>query len=516
LKTKRNILTTGLSLILIYCGCNNETKIDPVQEGQALTRKYCTSCHVYPEPGLLSKGIWDKNVLPAMGAFADLYKTKDGTYKMLTPEMSALFKNPSIAKVRASIPLQDWNKIVDFYLANAPDTLLSPTASITINNTQFSDPVMVKRSKSFTGFVHYDAPSKLLFQSAFADSSLNIFKYDGGVLKLVSSLTHCRGVVDVTPVAGEKAEQVSSFLVTHIGSFQPTDKRNGFVEQAGFKQGKAVYRQLLCDSLYRPVQCLQADMDNDGKEDIVVCEFGFMSGQLSLFKNMGNGQYKKQQLSSIAGAEKMYIEDINGDGLMDIWVLFAHDIEGIFQFVNKGNGQFEAKQILSFPPSYGSTYFQLADMDNDGQKEIIYTCGDNADYSKILKPYHGVYLFKNIKGNYKQEAFFHLNGSYKAMPADFNNDRKMDLAVISFFADYEHDPNEGFVWLENQGNNHFKAFTDSSIANKGRWICMDVQDLNGDKKPDVILGNMAAKPGNNRELMLQWMNGPEFVLLRSN
>lgn len=139
------------------------------------------------------------------------------------------------------------------------------------------------------------------------------------------------------------------------------------------------------------------DMDNDGKADIVVCEFGWITGQLSLFKNMGNGKYQKSTLSSLPGAEKMYVDDINGDGLPDLWVLFSQAREGIVQFINKGNGKFEQKQVLSFPPSYGSTYFQLADMENDGEKEIIYTCGDNADYSEILKPYHGVYFQKNWK-----------------------------------------------------------------------------------------------------------------------
>jgi hypothetical protein len=101
------------------------------------------------------------------------------------------------------------------------------------------------------------------------------------------------------------------------------------------------------------------------------------------------------------------------------------------------------------------------------------------------------------------------------MPVDINHDGKMDLAAISFFADYEHHPNEGFLLLRNEGSNHFKAFTDSSFASLGRWICMDAKDINGDGKTDIILGNMAAKPGNNTALMMKWMNGPEFIALLS-
>ncbi|SDE44242.1 Repeat domain-containing protein [Mucilaginibacter pineti] len=501
-----------LGIVMIYWNCTN-TKGHYSSEGEVLSKKYCTSCHAYPSPSLLNKQTWANHVLPAMGAFADLFKDKDGTYRKLTPEMAAQYRNPLFAHVRASIPTADWEKVVDFYLENAPDSLISPAVPITADSKQFDTSLPIKKSKAYTGLVYYDEKSKLLFQSNFKDSTLRI--YDSS-LQVKDSLIHCKGVVDVEPLNAVNTKGRTSFLVTHIGSFQPTVQKNGFVEQVDIQGGKIIHRKTLCDSVYRPVQSAMVDMDSDEKKDIVVCEFGYMSGQLSLFKNTGNGHYQKQTISTTAGAEKMYIEDINGDGLPDIWVLFAHDIEGVFQFINKGGGKFEQKQVLSFPPCYGSTYFELKDIDHDGQKEIIYTCGDNADYSQILKPYHGVYIFKkNAQGQFKQVYFFHVNGCYKAVSADFNQDGKPDLAVISFFADYEHQPQEGFLWLINQGGYKYKAFTDPAVTNKGRWICMDVKDMNGDHKPDIILGNMAAKPGKNRTLMLQWMNGPEILVLKS-
>jgi hypothetical protein len=59
---------------------------------------------------------------------------------------------------------------------------------------------------------------------------------------------------------------------------------------------------------------------------------------------------------------------------------------------NKGHGNFGQEEVLKFPPIYGSSSFALADFNKDGYPDIVYTCGDNADYSQVLKPYHGVYI----------------------------------------------------------------------------------------------------------------------------
>ena len=66
------------------------------------------------------------------------------------------------------------------------------------------------------------------------------------------------------------------------------------------------------------------------------------------------------------GAIKVYVDDYNHDGLPDIWALFAQGEEGIFLFTNKGNGNFEQRQVLRFPPVYGSSSFEIIDLNNDG------------------------------------------------------------------------------------------------------------------------------------------------------
>jgi hypothetical protein len=139
-----------------------------------------------------------------------------------------------------------------------------------------------------------------------------------------------------------------------------------------------------------------------------------------------------------------------------LMVLFAHDDESIRLFTNMGNGSFAVTRILTFPPVYGSSGFQLVDFDKDGLLDILYTCRDNADLSSILKPFHGVYIYRN-KGdwNFEQAYFYPVNGCTKAIAADFDNDGDMDLASIAFFADFKNKPEEKFLYFEQDGPFHF-------------------------------------------------------------
>jgi hypothetical protein len=223
-------------------------------------------------------------------------------------------------------------------------------------------------------------------------------------------------------------------------------------------------------------------------------------------------------IKAVPGAMKIYLEDVDHDGKMDCWVLFGQAKEGISLFLNKGNGHFEEKEILTFPPVYGSSYFELVDINHDGKEDIIYTCGDNADYSPILKPYHGVYIYLNTGDfHFKQAYFFPMYGCYKAMAADFDKDGDLDLACIAYFADYDHHPKESFIYLENVGSKdslHFVPHTIDQVP-AGRWICMDVKDLDGDGWPDIVLGNMAAPYHNRRDWQAAWMQAPPLVVLKN-
>jgi FG-GAP-like repeat len=243
--------------------------------------------------------------------------------------------------------------------------------------------------------------------------------------------------------------------------------------------------------------------------DQLICGYGNKNGSLSwhkraAYRNLGNNKYKTLIIREFPGAIKAYIDDVNKDGLPDIWVLFAQAQEGIFLFTNKGKGtggvlQFEEKEILRFSPVHGSSYFEMTDLNNDGFKDILYTSGDNADYSThLLKNFHGVYGYLNDgHNNFKQQFFVPIHGCFKAIARDFDKDGDIDIATISYFPDTKNQPQEAFIYLENTGNLTFKSATIKE-ANAGNWLVMDAADIDADGDDDIVLGNFDRVKRQNR------------------
>jgi hypothetical protein len=334
-----------------------------------------------------------------------------------------------------------------------------------------------------------------------------LFVYDDQ-LKLKDSIQTGNMIVDLQKVDNK-------MLLCDIGVINPNDGMHGkiWLWEGKRKNKKGDSLRLVADSLRRPVQMVTADLNQDGKQDLIVCEFGNLLGELSWLENQGDFKFIKHVIREVPGAIHAIVQDFNHDGLPDVWVLFAQGNEEIVLFINKGQGRFEAHDVLRFPAIFGSTSFELADFNGDGYPDILYTAGDNADYSQILKPYHGVYIFLNDgKQHFKLKYFYPIHGCFKAVARDFDGDGDLDIAAISYFADYKSQPEEGFVFLENKGELRFEA---SSIpeGKSGRWLTMDAGDLDGDGKVEIVLGNFSVGPVPIHSVQ-DWKKGPGFLLLK--
>jgi len=488
--------------VIVCFGCDPKTKNGGSNKkitGKKLAQTYCSSCHAFPEPSLLDKATWENQVLPRMAHMMGIYESPEVRIRLLQDE-----SNKSIFPPQALIEDTDWKQVEQYYISSAPEQLTVSKPNIEVGLASF-DPI----SPTYT----ISPPSTTLVKflqdgSLFVGDALSkkLLQFDND-LAMIKAGNIGEGVVHL------KEDQDAYWILT-MGSFSPTDQASGMLLHLPKSENKRA--QIIADRLNRPVHAAYGDLNQDGLRDVVISEFGKWKGQLRILYNRGNNRFDSKVLERQTGATKTFLKDFNQDGRLDIMTLFAQGKEEIAIFYNQGDDQFDRKNILTFSPAHGSTNMDLIDFDSDGDWDILYTAGDNADFKPILKPYHGIYLYENLGNNeFHQKLFYPLHGAYGAKMIDFDLDGDLDIAAISFFPDYTTDAIESFVYLENQGDYSFTASTFANNSN-GRWIVMDARDKDGDGDVDLVLGSLTFEVIPDKGYTQKWIdNGLPFIILEN-
>jgi hypothetical protein len=458
-------------------------------------RLYCGSCHIYPSPDLFPADHWEKEVLPRMALFMGRYP--NDSMRHVLQEQSDFF--PDTALVSEEV----WAGIVQFYLKKAPKSISAP-ALPPVSNQLPCFSVQMPSGKVVppgTCMTQFGENGNVYIGDAYAKK---LFIFDS-TLQLLQQGQMGEGLVDMQKTGG-------GMWLTVMGSFVPTDVANGFVLNVDLSTGMG-YRAI--DALRRPVSTAFGDITGDSLPEIAVSEFGQYKGALAWYEEK-NDAWKKHTLVERPGAVRCVIKDVDADGDNDITALFAQGDEGIWQFINDGKAHFTARKLLGFNPANGSSYFDFCDFNADGKLDILYCCGDDADFKRTPKPWHGIYVFLNDgQGQYRQNLFLPLPGAYKAFARDYDGDGDLDVAAIAFFPDFERNPEQGFVFFQRDGASTFSrhSFPEST---RGRWMCMAEGDPDRDGDIDLVLGSMTFDTPQNPALVEQWkVGGLPFVVLRN-
>ncbi len=463
-----------LSSILLSCSRSGKEK------GAELYKMHCANCHLGPDIQDLPKDIWASNILPDMGARMGIRPDGYDPLKGLSyEEMDAVIKT-GIYPLKKTITVEDWNTLKEYIISEAPDSLAPKTSKTTSKQLHQFFPVTISfddnQPFSFT-YLEYDSKNN---QVVLGDMNGELLTFD--LASGISSL----GVFD-SPVISYVSKENESYLTT-IGYIHPSAIPKGRVYNMTGSD-----TALLEPVLHRPVHMLVNDLNEDGKDELVLSEFGDLTGQLSFLRKEEDGRYAQQLLLNQPGTIRVVAQDMDADGRKDLIALTSQGDESITILFQKGNLKFEAKKVLRFSPVYGSSWFELIDYDNDGDLDIITVHGDNADKSYVQKPYHGMRIHINDGTNIFTEHYFYpLNGATRIVASDFDKDGDIDFGLLSTFPDYENAPERTFVFLENINPDRFE-FESYTLADsrRAKWFLMDKGDIDQDGDEDIILSAFA-------------------------
>ncbi|MDF1850879.1 MAG: FG-GAP and VCBS repeat-containing protein [Verrucomicrobiales bacterium] len=451
-----------------------------------LVQQKCSTCHPAPRPTSLPRHAWEG----AHGLMVEL-----------------------MAEQKIPITAEESRDILSFYLANSPEAL-----------PQIPDTWAESRLKWTKGGI--GNPPRARKPEI---NNVQIFDIDGdGAEDDIICMDNLMGAVTwIHLIEGRWREKVIAFLpspvranavdfdrdgdldlvVSVMGDIYPNELLTGEVHLL-LNDGTGVFTpRVLLEGVARVADCAPADMDGDGDIDFVVAMFGWRkTGGIGLLRQREDGEFDFEILAEINGTMRVIINQANGDDRPDFVALVTQQHESIVQFLNEGDQGFSNRLISQAQhPAFGSSSIHLADLDQDGDEDIVYTNGDMMDENPEPKPYHGARWLENDgKGRYAIHPLVGMPGCYDAEPVDMDGDGDLDLVVSSLYFHWDLHDFPSLGWLENLGG--FRNFAPQKIAYApSHLVNIAVGDLDQDGKPDVVGGGMHVPgPSQRRGRVTLW------------
>lgn len=278
------------------------------------------------------------------------------------------------------------------------------------------------------------------------------------------------------------------------------------------------------------------DVNNDGLPDL------FFTANLKpnrLYLNLGGLAFKDitaeagAALAGRSGGWKTGVSmaDVNGDGLLDIYVCYSgktNDDQRRNQlFINQGKSGNAPVQFIDQAAQYGlddpsySTQATFFDYDRDGDLDLFLLNHNVKKYDNMeLARLHGETderagnkLFQNQKGHFvdvsKKAGIFQypLTFGLGMVVADVNQDGWPDIYVTN-------DYNEPDYLYINQKNGTFTDETEARFRHLSQFsMGVDIADFNNDGLPDVMTLDMLPEDNRRQKLLQLQENYESFELM---
>jgi len=229
--------------------------------------------------------------------------------------------------------------------------------------------------------------------------------------------------------------------------------------------------------------------------DLVIGQFGYLEGEIRWMENMGNGTYKSHQLLDLPGTIHAPAADMHGDGNMDIVALVSKKVEEVHMFTGDGQGNFKDQVIHgSTNQDYGSSGLTIADVNQDGLPDVIFTNGDGFSYATPgPRPWHGVHWLQNMGGGkFTYHKVGDFSGAFSPIAVDLRGSGHMDIVATSCFNDWSDKDAVSLMAFENDGH---ERFTPRILARAPtHLVVVKAADMFNDGRIELVTGSFAFYP----------------------
>jgi hypothetical protein len=280
-------------------------------------------------------------------------------------------------------------------------------------------------------------------------------------------------------------------LVAALGFLFPNNNRVGSVivfENDGRQRFTSHY---IADRVARVADARAADLDGDGDLDVAVAGFGYDDGETSWLENTGQWKFEQHVLQRLSGAINALPVDLNADGRLDIVALISQEWEEIWGFINDGRGGFPPRMLWgSTNPDFGSSWLSLADLDRDGDPDLLYANGDAFEYAPPnSRPWQGIQWLENSGSlMFEFHRIVDFQGGTSPEAADLDGDGDLDVLFVASNSDWDNPQSPSLVWLENDGKMKFTMHGIGTAPT--HLLSVAIGDLNGTGRPDAVTGGM--------------------------
>jgi hypothetical protein len=176
------------------------------------------------------------------------------------------------------------------------------------------------------------------------------------------------------------------------------------------------------------ISLVSGDLNKDGNADVVSINSNASQSSVTVFLGKDDGTYQPEVDYPLPGANAQYgvLDDLNGDGNLDLLVSSDSPAFAFSIFIGNGDGTFQPPQSFT-PANTGLHYnqaFITADVNGDGVKDIV-----SAQGQVFLGTGDGVAFTPMSQAAFPPVTTATNGFAPSIVAADFNHDAKVDLAT---------------------------------------------------------------------------------------